>query len=108
MARANPAATFAGIPDKAAVLALWHEPDYARETARLGAFAQLSGHSHGGQVRLPGFGPLFLPKGGQRYVLGLNHASGMPIYTARGVGVFLPPLRVNCPPEVTLITLAAA
>lgn len=107
MARADPDATFAAIPDGAAALALWHEPDYAAESARLGAFAQLSGHSHGGQVRLPGVGPLFLPKGGARYVRGLNDAVVMPVYTTRGVGVFLPPLRINCPPEVTLITLVA-
>jgi predicted MPP superfamily phosphohydrolase len=108
MARADPRATFAGIPEGAATIAIWHEPDYAGQTAMLGAFAQLSGHSHGGQVRLPGFGPLFLPKGGQRYVIGLNRASGMPVYTTRGVGVFVPPVRINCPPEVTLITLIAA
>ena len=107
MARADPASTFADIPPGSATLALWHEPDYAARTAALGAFAQLSGHSHGGQVRLPGVGPLFLPRGGARYVQGLNHADGMPIYTARGVGVFSPPLRLNCPPEVTLVTLTA-
>lgn len=107
MARADPDRAFAGIPAGAAVLALWHEPDYAAETAARGAFAQLSGHSHGGQVRLPGVGPLFLPRGGSRYVLGLNRAAGMPVYTTRGVGVFLPPVRVNCPPEVTLVTLVA-
>jgi predicted MPP superfamily phosphohydrolase len=108
MARADPDATFATIPDNAAVLALWHEPDYAAQSARLGAFAQLSGHSHGGQVRLPGIGPLFLPRGGEHFVIGFNHAEGMPIYTTRGVGVFLPPIRINCPPEVTLVTLVAA
>ena len=107
MARADLFATFAPIPPGAAALALWHEPDYARNTARMGAFAQLSGHSHGGQIRLPGVGPLFLPKGGQRYVQGFNLAAGMPVYTSRGVGVFLPPVRLNCPPEVTLITLVA-
>jgi predicted MPP superfamily phosphohydrolase len=107
MARADPARTFADVPRNAATLALWHEPDYARQTAGLGAFAQLSGHSHAGQVRLPGIGPLFLPKGGQRYVMGFNYALDMPIYTSRGVGVFLPPIRINCPPEVTLITLVA-
>jgi predicted MPP superfamily phosphohydrolase len=59
MARADPMRTFAGIPKGEATLALWHEPDYARQTAQLGAFVQLSGHSHAGQVRLPGIGPLF-------------------------------------------------
>ncbi len=102
----NPAVTFAAIPQGAAVVALWHEPDWAERTARLGAFAQLSGHSHGGQVRLPGLGPVGLPPGGRRYVTGLNQAAGMPVYVTRGVGVYRPPIRLNCPPEVTLITLA--
>jgi predicted MPP superfamily phosphohydrolase len=105
MARADPEKTFSRIPTDAAVLALWHEPDYAGRTAALGAFAQLSGHSHGGQVRLPGIGPLVLPEGGRRYVMGFNYVRGMPVYTSRGVGVFLPPFRLNCPPEVTLVTL---
>ncbi len=105
--RPDPARAFGGIPPGAAALALWHEPDYAERTAARGAFAQLSGHSHGGQVRLPGVGPLVLPRGGRRFVMGLNDARGMPVYTSRGVGVFLPPLRYNCPPEVTLVTLVA-
>lgn len=107
LGHADPAATFAQIPPGAASLALWHEPDYAAQSAARGAFAQLSGHSHGGQVRFPGLGALVLPPGGRRYVIGLNHAGSMPIYTARGVGVYRPPVRLNCPPEVTLITLIA-
>jgi predicted MPP superfamily phosphohydrolase len=105
MARADPVTTFRAIPAGAAVIALWHEPDYANATAAQGAFAQLSGHSHGGQVRLPLIGPLFLPRGGKRYVMGTHHAQGMPVYTSRGVGIFFPPLRLGCSPEVTLVTL---
>jgi uncharacterized protein len=107
MGRPDPNRTFAGVPLGAAILSLWHEPDFAIQAARRGAFAQLSGHSHGGQVRLPGIGPLFLPVGGQRYPIGFNYPGGMPLYTTRGAGVFLPPVRVNCPPEVTLVTLVA-
>lgn len=107
LARADPAATFAPIPTGAATIALWHEPDGADQTAALGAFAQLSGHSHGGQVRLPGLGPIAVPPGGRRYVVGWNRAAGMPIYTTRGIGVYRPPIRLNCPPEVTLVTLVA-
>jgi hypothetical protein len=96
---------FAGVPPDAATVALWHEPDWAAETARYGPLLQLSGHSHGGQVRLPFLGNIAAPSGGRRFVSGLNHAAGMPIYTSRGVGVFRPPIRFRCPPEVTLITL---
>ena len=99
--------TFSGIPDGAASLALWHEPEFADQAADMGAFAQLSGHTHGGQIRIPGVGPVGLPLDGKRYTIGHNIASGMQVYTSRGVGVFRPPMRFNCPPEVTMITLTA-
>ena len=105
LGRPDPDATFAQVPNGAAALALWHEPQFAEETAAQGAFLQLSGHTHGGQIRLPGVGPVGLPIHGKRYVMGLNRAAGMAIYTARGVGVYRPPLRFNCPPEVTLVAL---
>lgn len=101
----DPTLTFAQIPTGAAAIALWHEPEFADEAAAQGAFLQLSGHTHGGQIRVPGVGPIGLPVDGKHYVMGLNDAAGMKIYTARGVGVYRPPLRFNCPPEVTLITL---
>jgi predicted MPP superfamily phosphohydrolase len=100
--------TFAGIPAGAASIALWHEPEFAEQAAAKGAFAQLSGHTHGGQIRIPGVGPVGLPIDGKRYVMGHNVADGMQIYTSRGVGVFRPPMRFNCPPEVTIITLVAS
>jgi len=108
LADACPDQAFAGIPPGAATLALWHEPDDAAESANCGAFAQLSGHSHGGQVRLPLVGAPFAPTGGRRYVSGLNRADAMPIYTSRGLGTYRPPVRFNCPPEVTLLTLVAS
>jgi uncharacterized protein len=101
----DPPAAFSQVPNGAAALALWHEPQFAEQAAAQGAFLQLSGHTHGGQIRIPGVGPVGLPIHGKRYVMGLNHAAGMAIYTARGVGVYRPPLRFNCPPEVTLISL---
>ncbi len=103
----KPEKTIAQCPEGAAILALWHEPQYAEQAAAAGAFAQLSGHTHGGQVRLPGLGPVGLPVDGKRHVIGMNDAAGMPIYTSRGVGVYRPPLRFNCPPEVTVVTLKA-
>jgi uncharacterized protein len=96
---------FAGVPANACALALWHEPDWAEQVVDHGAFLQLSGHSHGGQVRLPIAGPIAAPAGGRRFVEGLNFAAGMPVYTSRGVGVYRPPVRFRCPPEVTLITV---
>jgi predicted MPP superfamily phosphohydrolase len=96
---------FASVPDDVPAVAIWHEPDWAAETARFGPLLQLSGHSHGGQVRLPLLGNIAAPSGGRRFVAGLNDAAGMPVYTSRGLGVYRPPIRFRCPPEVTLITL---
>jgi predicted MPP superfamily phosphohydrolase len=96
---------FSGIPDNSAVLALWHEPDWAAKTAEHCAFLQLSGHSHGGQVRLPVLSAAGAPPGGRRFVSGMNQVDGMGIYTSRGLGLFRPPVRWNCPPEVTLVQL---
>lgn len=104
----QPGATFAQIPPGAAAIALWHEPEFAELAAAQGAFAQLSGHTHGGQIRIPGVGAVGLPIHGKRYVMGANVADGMQIYTSRGVGVYRPPLRFNCPPEVSIVTLKAA
>lgn len=105
LGQADVEATFAGIPDGSAVLALWHEPDYAAQAAAAGAFAQLSGHTHGGQIRLPGIGPLVLPPGGKLYPAGTYVVNGLHLYTSRGLGVYRPPVRFLCPPEVTIVTL---
>jgi len=96
---------FASVPSGEHALALWHEPDWAEQLVQYGALLQLSGHSHGGQLRLPIVGTIAAPAGGRRFVKGLNIAAGMPVYTSRGVGVYRPPVRFRCPPEVTLVTL---
>jgi uncharacterized protein len=95
-------------PDSPTVL-LAHEPDFADVSAQEGRVAlQLSGHSHGGQVRLPGVGALILPYLGQKYDIGLRQVGQMWVYTSRGVGLIGPPIRLNCPPEITEITLVRA
>lgn len=101
------AKAFRDIPAGAASLALWHEPDIAEQAAEFGAFAQLSGHTHGGQIRFPLVGPLVLPRFGRRYIMGHYHVGGMQLYVSRGAGVYRPPVRLRCPPEVTLVTLRA-
>lgn len=107
LGRPDPPSAFANQPADATAIALWHEPDWAQQSAALGATLQLSGHSHGGQIRLPRIGHVAAPSGGRRFVAGLNVVDGMPIYTSRGVGVYRPPLRFNCRPEVTLITMGS-
>jgi predicted MPP superfamily phosphohydrolase len=99
---------FATIAAQIPILALWHEPEFAEQCAERGAFAQLSGHTHGGQVILPFIGAPWLPADGHRYVRGLSRAGAMCVYTTRGLGVYRPPFRFRCPPEVTLITLVSS
>lgn len=100
-------AALAGTPDKECKLLLVHEPDYADEAAGYPVDLQLSGHSHGGQINLPYFGRPILPYLGQKYPAGLYQVDQMALYTNRGIGVIAPPVRFNCPPEVTLLTLRA-
>jgi predicted MPP superfamily phosphohydrolase len=102
-------AALGGAPDESAVILLAHEPDYADEVAADGRVAlQLSGHSHGGQVRFPYFGATVLPYLGRKYPFGLRQVGSMWLYTNRGVGVVSPPVRFNCRPEITLLTLLPA
>lgn len=69
---------------------------------------QLSGHSHGGQVRIPGRGAPILPYLGKKYPYGLRRVGSMWLYTNRGVGMIPPTVRINCRPEVTEISLIRA
>jgi uncharacterized protein len=69
---------------------------------------QLSGHSHGGQVRVPFGGALRLPSWGKKYRCGLYRIRDLMLYTNRGIGVVSWPVRFGCRPEVTLFTLKPA
>jgi len=85
---------------------LAHEPDFADASAETGRFAlQISGHSHGGQVRLPILGAPMLPKFGKKYPIGQYQVRDMVQYTNRGVGMIPPTVRFGCPPEITVFTL---
>lgn len=96
------------LPEDGAAILLAHEPDFADTSAATGRFdLQLSGHSHGGQIVLPFVGPPVLPYLGQKYPLGLYRVGEMLQYTNRGVGMARLPIRINCPPEITLFTLTA-
>lgn len=100
--------SLAGIPKGEPVVALVHEPDVADVLNRHEVALQLSGHSHGGQVRMPGVGALYLPPLGRKYPMGSYRVGNMQLYTNRGIGVIGVPVRFDCPPEVTVITLRAA
>ncbi|MBI5670976.1 MAG: metallophosphoesterase [Chloroflexi bacterium] len=98
----------AQLPADGAAILLAHEPDYADISSLTGRFdLQLSGHSHGGQVIIPLYGPLVLPTYGQKYPLGRYQVGTMIQYTNRGLGTVRPAVRFNCRPEITVFTLRA-
>jgi predicted MPP superfamily phosphohydrolase len=96
------------VPNEPVVL-MCHAPDYAdyllAHPAGQAVDLMLSGHTHGGQFRLPLVGPLVLPSLGQKYVQGWFQLGGMQLYVNRGLGTVGLPFRLNCPPEITLMTL---
>jgi predicted MPP superfamily phosphohydrolase len=94
------------------VILMAHEPDYADDVVAhpRGPLVDLmlSGHSHGGQVRLPFLGPLILPPLGTKYPEGHYRFNQMQLYVNRGLGTVGLPFRLNCPPEITVLTLQPA
>lgn len=98
-------ATLRNVPSGEASVLLAHEPDYADYVTRYPIDLQLSGHSHGGQVRLPLATPLFLPELARKYIWGLFKIGALTLYTTAGIGTVRVPVRFNCPAEVTFIRL---
>ncbi|OAS17190.1 metallophosphoesterase [Paenibacillus oryzisoli] len=88
-------------------LLLAHEPDFADLASKYAIDLQLSGHSHGGQIRIPFYGSVFTPDLGQKYSMGLYNFDGTEfhVYTNRGIGTTLLPIRFNCRPEITVFVL---
>ena len=86
------------------VLLLAHDPRRLTEAAALDIPAVLSGHTHGGQVLVPGIGPIVTRK---RFpiIQGVGVQDNTSIFVSRGVGTVYVPIRINCPPEVAVVTL---
>ena len=85
------------------VLLLAHDPRRLTEAAALNVPAVLSGHTHGGQVVLPGVGAVARAR--FPIVQGLGRRQQSSIFVSRGIGTVYVPVRINCPPEVALVTL---
>jgi len=85
---------------------LYHTPDLAPDAAELGVDLMLSGHTHGGQVRIPGYGALFTSSlYGKAFEMGRYEQAGLTLYVTRGLGLEgsgMPRIRVGCPPEIVL------
>jgi predicted MPP superfamily phosphohydrolase len=90
-----------GATDTTILLA--HDPRRLVEAAALSVPAVLSGHTHGGQVVLPGVG--MVVKNRFPVVAGLGRRENTSIFVSRGIGTVYVPIRINCPPEVALVTL---
>jgi predicted MPP superfamily phosphohydrolase len=98
-----------GAPEDSPVILLAHEPDFARIAAADPRIVlQLSGHTHGGQIRLPGLKPLILPTFGHAYPDGPYWVRGMVLYTSRGIGTGRMVMRFHCRPEMVVITLVGS
>jgi len=85
---------------------LAHDPRRLTEAAALGVPLVLSGHTHGGQVVLPIVGAIAAQK--FPVVSGLARQDNTTIFVSRGVGTIYVPVRINCPPEVAVLTLQPA
>ncbi|NVN93160.1 MAG: metallophosphoesterase [Desulfuromonadales bacterium] len=86
-------------------IVLTHFPTVADGLSGATSSLILAGHSHGGQIRIPCIGPLYLPDGVGSYVHGLFKTSAGPLHVSAGLGTSTVQARFNCPPELTVITL---
>lgn len=112
-------AALSNVPSRATTLLMAHAPDYFDNVLQRHApvAVQFSGHTHGGQVRLPRptpgpdglytYAPI-VPDFGERYPIGLRRVGNRFVYTNRGLGMWPIPYRFNCPPEITVFTLESA
>ena len=104
----NLPAVLRALPEDSANILLVHEPDFADKSAASNRFdLEISGHAHGGQVKLPFIGAPQLPPYGRKYPFGLYQVKDMWQYTARGLGMVRPRVRLNARPEITVFALHA-
>ena len=99
------AALRGSFPDEMKLL-LAHNPIIFREAARHGVDLTLSGHTHGGQIKLRDDEKRILPQ--RKLKAGLHARRGSQVYITRGIGTVVVPMRYQCPPEISLLELQAA
>ncbi len=98
-------AALESVPARDTKILLCHNPLGIWEASTRGVDLVLSGHTHGGQVRLPGIRSLYRSKLGERFVEGWNRLKGTQIYVSRGIGKVVVPIRVACPAEIACLHL---
>lgn len=97
-----------GLGEDDCTLLLAHEPDIADESSKNPISAQFSGHSHGGQICLPFYGPIIKQTLAKKYMAGFYEVgqSKMPLYVNRGIGTTKLAVRFFCRPEITVFQLS--
>ena len=105
--RAEPSRAFRGIRSDECTIVLAHNPDTALYARHFRPGVMLSGHTHGGVVRIPFYGSPIksILRIGKRFYSGLNRYGEFYIYTNRGLGTFWVRIRINCRPEVSRFRL---
>jgi predicted MPP superfamily phosphohydrolase len=99
-------AALRSVPARDPKILLCHNPMGIHRAAAYGIDFVISGHTHGGQVRLPVVGSVRgNSKLGERFIDGWNRLNGTQIYISRGIGRSVVPLRLNCPPEIACLRL---
>ena len=94
-----------GAPTDRPIVVMSHSPSAFDALRRPGVRLVLSGHSHGGQVRLRGLGAPWLPKGTGAYTMGWFEEDDVHLFVCRGLGWSLAPVRWRCPPELATLEL---
>jgi uncharacterized protein len=98
--------TLAKITDRSPVILLAHEPDiFPRVPERVSL--TLSGHTHGGQVRVMGFSPMVPSRYGNRYAYGHIVEDNRHLIVSAGLGCSILPVRLGVPPEIVVVDVAA-
>lgn len=100
-----PAALRGSFPDEMKLL-LAHNPIIFREAARIGVDLTLSGHTHGGQIKMRSDEKRILPR--RKLKAGLHKRRNSQVYITRGIGTVVVPMRYQCPPEISLLELRCA
>jgi len=108
----DPHAALEGVPQHIPRLVISHNPDSAERTnvaqgPRIDLM--LSGHFHGGQIQLPFLGnPFMKGENGDKYLSGIVHGPAFPVLVSRGLGMSVLPIRINCTPELVVLTLTSS
>jgi predicted MPP superfamily phosphohydrolase len=101
----SPDRAFQNVPPNVTSVTLLHSPAYFDRVASRTTLA-LAGHTHGGQVRVPGLAPFWLPHGSNGYVEGWYERDRARLYVSRGIGTSILPVRAFCRPELAMITVS--